>query len=248
MDNNDCKAVDIATPIIKRLFLSKIYFLGKFNFIQMTPNAFTDEYIWRLANYYDDEGNLIIKKVSLIFYKRKEAYLNDKLGRYPHLMLGKWSQKEKYSIQLLYSYDGDSDPIFRDIVLEKGYDEYNYCNVFSGRIESAVQVANNAAPTCASPPSLSRPNSAPVLIKSPSNTNNQVHDRGNDTLPSIPVEPRNAIKQPVKPPRTASTAVAQSINGKNRQINEQKAAVTGNPTPASVPVRPKSAVNKPKIK
>ena len=207
----------------------------------MTPNVRTDEYVWRLADHYDDEGNIVTKKVSLVFYKRKEAYLNDKLSRYPHLMLGKWSLKEKYSINFLYSYDGDSDSVFRDIVLEKGYDDYNYCNVFSGRIETAVQIANNSAPTCASPPSLSRPNSAPFLIKSPSSTSNQERVHGSKDALNLP-----SIKQPAKPPPAVSKSVPQSVNSKNRKINEQKAIITSNPTPVAAPTRPKSAMNRPK--
>ncbi len=207
----------------------------------MTPNVHTDEYIWRLADYYDDEGNIITKKVSLVFYKRKEAYLNDKISRYPHLMLGKWNLKEKYSINFLYSYDGDNDSVFRDIVLEKGYDEYNYCNVFSGRIEIAVQIANNSAPTCASPPSLSRPNSAPFLIKSPSNTSNQERVHGSKDALNLP-----NIKQPVKPQSAVSKPVPPSVNSKNRKINEQKAIIKSNPTPVTAPTRPKSAINRPK--
>jgi hypothetical protein len=209
----------------------------------MTPNAITDEYIWRLADYYDDEGNIITRKVSLVFYKRKEAYLNDKLSRYPHLMLGKWSQKEKYSIQFLYSYDGDNDSVFRDIILEKGYDEYNYCNVFRGKIDIAVQIANNSAPTGASPPSLSRPNSAPFLVKSPSNMSNQEHVHGSRdalNLPNIPTSQGENIKQPIKPNRVASKVVTQSINTRNRQVSEKNVRV------ATTTARPKSALGIPK--
>ena len=231
----------------------------------MTPNVHTDEYIWRLADYYDDEGNVITKKVSLVFYKRKEAYLNDKLSRYPHLMLGKWSLKEKYSVNFLYSYDGDSDSVFRDIILEKGYDEYNYCNVFSGRIEIAVQIANNMAPTCAPPPSLSRPSSAPFLIRSPSNTSTQdrVHSSKDAlNLPNIkqpakpqpgqPAKPQPGQPakpqpgQPAKPQPVASKSAAQSVNSKNRKGSEQEAIGKSNPTPVTAPTRPKSALSRPK--